>query len=110
MEVQDEKLKRLLLQIGIKEKKVDQMLTVYDVTLPMNREDLHRLLDMAGTPLIPNVMTDPMSPVTGEAGEHDRIYCYIPGSYDIGHIEIKGFTLIANNDLAALKQMALGAK
>lgn len=109
MEVQDEKLKRLLLQVGVGEKKAVQVIESGS-RVSLDRDQLHRLLGAAGTPMMPRVMADPMSPLTGEAGEHNRIYYYIPGCYDIGSIEIKGFTLIANNDLAALKQMALGTK
>lgn len=108
MDIQNEKLKRLLIQAGVKEKKAQQ---VVDGThsAPMYRDNLQALLRAAGTPLMPNVIKDPMSPrVDDHVGEHNRVYCYIPGNFDIGHIEIKGFTLISNNELAALKQMALG--
>lgn len=107
MDIKDEKLRLLLGQVGKRAKAIEKMLA--GGAISMDRYDLVELLRFAGTPLMPNVIKDMMSPrVTDDVGEHSRIYCYIPGNFDIGQIEIKGFTLVSNNELAALKQMALG--
>lgn len=55
-------------------------------------------------------MTDPKSPAAGEGGEHQHLHLYVNGCYDIGTVELEGWTLISNNDLALLKAGAPSPK
>jgi hypothetical protein len=46
---------------------------------------------------------DPNSPAAGEAGEQKFLNLHVDGCYDIGRVQLKGWTLVANNDLAVYK-------
>jgi hypothetical protein len=48
-------------------------------------------------------LNDPNSPAAGEGGEHTDLFVAVQGMYDVGTLELKGWTLISNNDLALLK-------
>lgn len=47
---------------------------------------------------------DKNSPAVGEGNEHQRIFLNVQGMYDIGSVELKGWTVVSNNDLAKMKE------
>ena len=66
-----------------------------------NEGDWEGCLEYDFTPDLEAMKGD--APKPSDIGLHKKAYIYVPGNYDIGEIELTGFTIIADADLAALQ-------